>query len=235
MFDGIDKDKLKAAMADNDQKQLMEILNGAEGFVKFLIYTNFFHEGGKKLDNILDKTDIDDELTFIVFQKVVGGIYDKGRELVFTRVANPLIRTIISQKIDCDIEFIEQAEKDYRADKKPLQNSHQEKSYLEYRVRTDILAQNFKHPFVKSLMFNGKDLDDFSKSLKSRILETVQEKFETNFNQFVFLSYITKLSMAETEDRKKLVKELKEIEGINENFFSKDHKELFQEMAQISD
>lgn len=235
MFNGIDKDKLKAAMADNDQQQLMEILNGAEGFVKFLIYTNFFHEGGKKLDNILNKTDVDDELTFIVFQKVVSSIYDKGNELVFSRVNNPLIRTIISQKIDCDIEFIEQAEKAYLTTSSPLQQNGNEKSYLEHRVRTDVMAQNFSHAYLKSLMFNGKNLDDFSKGVKSRILEAVQNQFETDFNQYVFLSYITRLSMTKGEDKKALVKELEEIEGINGDFFNDSHKELLQEVAKISD
>ncbi|MFT4552720.1 MAG: hypothetical protein ACI9S8_001346 [Chlamydiales bacterium] len=235
MFDGIDKEQLKAAMADNDQKQLMEILNGADGFVKFLIYTNYFQEGGKKLDKILEKTDMDDDLTFLVFQKVVSSIYDKGRELVFTKINNPIIKTIISQKIDCDVEFIEQAEKTYLTNIKPLQNNDREKNYLEYRVRTDVMAQNFSHSYLKSLMFNGANLDDFSKNLKSRILEAVQQQFETGFNQYVFLSYVTRLSLAKNEDKKALIEELEEIENINGNFFSADHKELFQGIAQFSE
>jgi hypothetical protein len=235
MYDGIDEEEFKAAQAGFDQEELNGILTGTEGFVKFLIYSNFFNEGCSKLNKILETTDLEDELTSMVFKKVTSDIFEKSFELVYSHLENPHIQGVLSEAMNWDSEFILAAEKAYNESEKPLANDERERKFFEHRLITDILGQNFNNKHLKTFMFNEEVDDPFLKTLKNKVQETLEEKFETDFNQFLFLSYMTQISS--TEDRKvkkELFKDLKRINGLNKRFFSDTQKQILKEVLKFS-
>lgn len=220
------KEEIEKIISDGDKSQFMSMLGGTQGFAKMLIYSSGLNEGKKNLEKILKESDLEDELAFIVFRKIIAEVYKKNFEVVFSLAGNPYVNLILNELHSWEEGFIKKAEKLYLIENGSLLKSGEYRKFLEKKILTDVFYQNFENAYLKRLLFTDELKDEFSLPLKSYINHEIKEKLGIGCKQFIFLSLLFKISNANQKDKVKFIKELKEIHSINKSFFEKDHKKI---------
>jgi hypothetical protein len=194
------------------------------------VYANFYNESNKKVQGLLEECDLDDEMTFEVFKKTIYEIYDACFEIPLSVIGDSYVMRVVADKLEWNLEFLEEAESLYHSEPKSLLKDDQKRQFLELRLLTDVLGSRFENSYLRSLLFEGKETDEFSLGLKRKVDDTIQEKIETNLAQFVFLSLFLKISTAQGADAMAIFKEVKSIHKANKDFFDKEHIKIFQEI-----
>lgn len=234
MFNNVGKKQIKKIVKTNEKNQLMGVLTETTGFTQFIIYANAFNEGSKNLEKILEKSDLEDEMTYLVFKKIVLELYEESYEILFTQITNPYIKIILNEKLGWDEDFIENSEQLYHTKAKSLLKDDKQRMFLQYRLVTDILSKNFQNKYLKKLIFLSKEVDSYSQGLRDFVCDHLRKKLGLELNEYIFLSYVLKISLSSTKEKSLLVKELGKISKVNADFFTKEHTQLIQEMSEMT-
>lgn len=233
IFDNIDEKQLEKILLDNDENDFMPMLAGTEGFVKFVIYANVFNQTQLKIQELLSKVDLRYEEAYAAFEKMIGELFDEEHEIIFTLLDDLWVRKAVCGKMNWEEAFLADAQELYESDYKKLLETEEQMRFLEYRTISDLLSENFSHPFLREVLFEQELKEPFSVALREVIGDVVREKFETSPNQYVFLSIVLKLSTVPDEERSKCFKEVKKIHAVNKRFFSKEQKKVFQNLKEL--